>query len=185
MKNLFNNLTEEEKKSILEQHYNNKENISEQLRGLGGQIGAKVQQAAKAVGTVGQRVGAAVSGKQALGKSAELEGKLVYAKQVTETLYNNLLATAQNLEKNKATNVPADYKDEADSFNAQMTALITSINNFAKSDLGAKRTSLQITYTNTGGTQTQTTGATQTKGTQTAPVQAAKAPTAPPGGTIA
>lgn len=31
MKNLFNNLTEEEKKSILEQHYNNKENINEQL----------------------------------------------------------------------------------------------------------------------------------------------------------
>lgn len=178
MKNLFNNLTEEEKKAILEQHYQNKENIDEQLRGLGGQVGAKVKQAAKAVGTVGQRIGAAVTGKQALGKSAELEGKLTYAKQVTDTLIKNLTATSQNLQKNKADNVPADYKDEANSFNTQIDAIVTSINNFVTSDLTPKINSLQITYTNTGGTQTQ--------GTKPAPAAPAPAaPTAPQTGTIA
>jgi hypothetical protein len=46
MKNLFNNLTEEEKKSILEQHYQNKENVNEQL---GQRIAAGVQGAARRV----------------------------------------------------------------------------------------------------------------------------------------
>ena len=42
MKNLFNNLSEEEKKSILEQHYQNKENVNEQLvqRAVAGVKGA-------------------------------------------------------------------------------------------------------------------------------------------------
>lgn len=42
MKNLFNNLSEEEKKSILEQHYQNKENVNEQLvqRAVAGAKGA-------------------------------------------------------------------------------------------------------------------------------------------------
>lgn len=42
MKNLFNNLSEEEKKTILEQHYQNKENVNEQLaqRAVAGVKGA-------------------------------------------------------------------------------------------------------------------------------------------------
>jgi hypothetical protein len=150
MKNLFNNLSEEEKKAILEQHYGEKELVNEQLRGLGSQLGARVKQAAQTVGTVGQRVGAAVTGKQELGKSAGLEGKRTYAMSVAKTLYNNLLSTSADLKKNKAdANKMGDYKDEAENFNKQIDA-ITSFLDDMSSQFNSKMAGLNINY-QTGG----------------------------------
>ena len=59
MKNLFNNLTEEEKRAILEQHYQTKENVDEQL---GQRVKAGVQGAAQKVADVGKNIGKAVTG---------------------------------------------------------------------------------------------------------------------------
>jgi hypothetical protein len=59
MKNLFNNLSEEEKKTILEQHYQNKENVDEQL---GQRVKAGLQGAAQKVADVGKNIGSALTG---------------------------------------------------------------------------------------------------------------------------
>ena len=146
MKHLFNNLSEEEKKAILEQHYGEKEAINEQLRGLGSQIGARVKQAAQTVGTVGQRIGQAVGGKQDMGKSAGLEGKVTYVKNTAKTLYNNLLTTSSYLKKSKAdVNKMGDYADEAKGFNSQIDGLTAFLDDMA-SQFNAKMAELKLDY---------------------------------------
>jgi len=146
MKNLFNNLSEDEKKAILEQHYGEKETINEQLRGLGSQIGARVKQAAQTVGTVGQRVGQAIAGKQDMGKSAGLEGKVTYVKNTAKTLYNNLLTTSSYLKKSKAdVNKMGDYADEAKGFNSQIDGLTAFLDDMA-SQFNAKMAEMKLDY---------------------------------------
>jgi ABC-type transporter Mla subunit MlaD len=146
MKHLFNNLSQEEKNRILEMHQSNNEVLNEQLRGLGSQIGARVKQAAQTVGTVGQRVGQAIGGKQDMGKNAGLEGKVTYVKNTAKTLYNNLLTTSSYLKKSKAdVNKMGDYADEAKGFNSQIDGLTTFLDDMA-SQFNAKMAELKLDY---------------------------------------
>lgn len=146
MKHLFNNLSEEEKKAILEQHYSEKNKIDEQLRGLGSQLGARVKQAAKSVGTVGQRLGQAIGGKQQMGKNAGLEGKVTYVKSTAKSLYDNIVAASAYLKKSKVD--PAkmgDYADEGTGFNTQVDGLTTFLDDML-SQFNAKVAELKLNY---------------------------------------
>lgn len=153
MKHLFNNLSEEEKKAILEQHYGDREVINEQLRGLGSQIGARVKQAAKSVGTVGQRLGQAVGGKQQMGKNAGLEGKVTYVKSTAKSLYDNIVAASSYLKKSKVDpSKMGDYADEGTGFNTQIDGLTAFLDDML-SQFNAKVADLKLDYQVGSGTK--------------------------------
>jgi hypothetical protein len=159
MKHLFNNLSEEEKKAILEQHYGDREVINEQLRGLGSQIGARVKQAAKSVGTVGQRLGQAVGGKQQMGKNAGLEGKVTYVKSTAKSLYDNIVAASSYLKKSKVDpSKMGDYADEGTGFNTQIDGLTAFLDDML-SQFNAKVADLKLDYQVGSGTKPEETPA--------------------------
>jgi hypothetical protein len=93
MKNLFNDLSQEEKNHILEMHSSNKEVVNEQL---GSKIKSAAQGLGARVGTIAQNVGKAVSPNK--GERIINSPKLAAALAKTKSRANSLQKDIDNLD---------------------------------------------------------------------------------------
>jgi hypothetical protein len=126
MKHLFNNLSEEEKKIILEQHYQNIENIDEQL---GQKIKAGVQGITQKVGAVGANVGKTLTGgiNRAPDIDANFEKLQSWSKWMqgqVESFKSTLNTLITNTTSSKNASIPV-YK-------TQVTTITSSIDSVLK-----------------------------------------------------
>jgi len=153
MKHLFNNLSQEEKKIILEQHYQNTQNIDEQL---GQKIKAGIQGATQRVSSVGKNVGTTLTGgvNRAPDIDANYEKLQSWAKWMQGQIESfkktfNTLKTSTTSSKNASSPV---YKEQVTKITSSIDTVLNllpqiekGLNDIISSELPAPQNSTNTT----------------------------------------
>jgi hypothetical protein len=150
MKHLFNNLSEEEKKIILEQHYENKDLLNEQtkLTGIGQKVVSKAQGATARIGSSAQNLGSKISG--GINRNPDLDADMIKIKEWANWLNKQISVFKSNIEK---LGKDAENTKKADVYKTQISYIKQTVDELVKVD-GAldKLTNMNKTIANNGGT---------------------------------